>query len=73
MWYECLPPIIIITVLTALPEIASPYIKQFMVGTKYLRSFHTPFECDMLCRDAHQSKNWYLFNGLDSLPDKKPE
>ncbi|CAK9798791.1 hypothetical protein ANTQUA_LOCUS1732 [Anthophora quadrimaculata] len=70
MWYECLPPIIIISVLTVLPEVLSPYVKQLMVGTKYVRSFSNDFECNMLCRDAYQSKNWYIFNGLDSLPDK---
>ncbi|CAK9815291.1 NADH dehydrogenase [ubiquinone] 1 alpha subcomplex subunit 1 [Anthophora plagiata] len=70
MWYECLPPMIIISICMVIPEAMSPYIKQLTIGTKYVRSFDTSFNCNMLCRDKRQSNNWYKFKGLDSLPDK---
>ncbi|XP_017792966.1 PREDICTED: NADH dehydrogenase [ubiquinone] 1 alpha subcomplex subunit 1 [Habropoda laboriosa] len=70
MWYECLPPLMIILTCTTIPNFVSPYITKFFTGTPNLRSYTNFLEQELLMRDIKLSNNWYIYNGLEVIPDK---
>ncbi|XP_076757702.1 uncharacterized protein LOC143427436 [Xylocopa sonorina] len=71
MWYEILPPAMVIAVCSALPFYVSPYINKFFLGNPQVRNWKTPLEHIGYGRDYEQGGGkFWKFNGLDVIPDK---
>ncbi|XP_017876492.1 uncharacterized protein LOC108622886 [Ceratina calcarata] len=71
MWYEALPPIIIIGIFSAIPFHVAPYINKFFIGNPNLRNYDSDISHLGYTRDFEQNeRKLWKFNGLDAIPDK---
>ncbi|GAB0096204.1 NADH dehydrogenase [Sergentomyia squamirostris] len=70
MWYEILPSFGIIVIATALPGYALYGIHKLVLGNAFRRGTDERWDRYMYQRDWRLTKNPYLCNGLETIPDK---
>ncbi|XP_011214318.1 uncharacterized protein LOC105233844 [Bactrocera dorsalis] len=71
MWYEILPSAGIITVVLAVPVYAMWGLNKLTLGNSYRRNMDERFDRILYQRDSRLTKNPYIQNGLDSIPDEE--
>uniref|UniRef100_A0A6B2EDG1 NADH dehydrogenase [ubiquinone] 1 alpha subcomplex subunit 1 n=1 Tax=Phlebotomus kandelakii TaxID=1109342 RepID=A0A6B2EDG1_9DIPT len=70
MWYEILPSFGIIMIATALPGYALYGIHKLVFNNAFRRGTDERWDRMMYQRDFRLTRNPYLVNGLESIPDE---
>ncbi|XP_045765845.1 uncharacterized protein LOC123867711 [Maniola jurtina] len=70
MWFNIIPPYVIILGAIAGPGYALWWSHYFFLGNHYRRGNHSRWDRVMYSRDWRLTGNPYVVNGLKELPDK---
>ncbi|XP_050432568.1 uncharacterized protein LOC126840703 [Adelges cooleyi] len=70
MWYEALPPAVIVFVLLNIPDKVCSFTNKLALGNKFRRDIGTPWIQRYYTRDWELTGHPYKTQGLEALPDE---
>ncbi|VVC39948.1 Hypothetical protein CINCED_3A014922 [Cinara cedri] len=70
MWYEAMPPAIIVYILLNIPDKICSLSNKVFFGNVYKRDIGKPWIQQLYARDWELTGDPYKAQGLESLPDK---
>ncbi|CAB0038320.1 unnamed protein product [Trichogramma brassicae] len=73
MWYETLPPLLIIGVLMTTYQVNSVLVTKLLMGVPYRREIDDVFQRVMWTRDTRVSGVPWRLAGLENIPDETPK
>ncbi|XP_028046420.1 NADH dehydrogenase [ubiquinone] 1 alpha subcomplex subunit 1 [Monomorium pharaonis] len=69
MWYEIIPPMLIIGLIPVLPQWATWYINEFTLGNPMRRDMRDIWDRHMFTRDSRIDGAPWRHRGLENVPD----
>ncbi|XP_025986131.1 uncharacterized protein LOC113002981 [Solenopsis invicta] len=69
MWYEIIPPMLIIGLIPVFPQWATYYINQFVLGNPMRRDMRDIWDRHMFTRDCRIDGAPWKNRGLENIPD----
>uniref|UniRef100_A0A6M2E1Q6 NADH dehydrogenase [ubiquinone] 1 alpha subcomplex subunit 1 n=1 Tax=Xenopsylla cheopis TaxID=163159 RepID=A0A6M2E1Q6_XENCH len=70
MWFEILPSFAIIATALYIPSLASYHMHKLVNGNPFLRDLGTRYQRRLYQRDEMLTKDPYVLNGLEVIPDE---